>query len=86
MSLSLAVVFKLDVSPGPSGLMPVSLEPSFVELVLLWAPVFVEVVGVVEIAEIVEVALFVVGGEVLVARIHCAVEFTVTSPCVHQVD
>ena len=34
----------------PSGLVPVSLEPVSVELVLLWAPVFAEVVRVVLVA------------------------------------
>ena len=48
----------------PSGLVPVSLEPVSVEFVLLWAPVFAEVVRVVVVAI---VALFVAWRVVLVA-------------------
>ena len=67
----------------PSGLVPVSLEPASVELVLLWAPVFAEVVRVVVVAV---VALFVAWRVVLVAVLHCTVELAIASPCLHEVN
>ena len=63
--------------------MPVSLEPVSVEPVLLWAPVFAEVVRVVVV---VVVALFVAWRVILVAVLHCTVELAITSPCLHEVD
>ena len=82
MFLSL-VVLELDVTLRPSGLVPVSLELASVVLVLLWAPVFAEVVRVVVVAV---VALFVSWRVVLVGVLHCTVELAITSPCLHEVD
>ena len=61
----------------------VSLEHASVEFVLLWAPVSAEVVRVVVVAV---VALFVTWRVILVAVLHCTVELTITSPCLHEVD
>ena len=63
--------------------MPVSLEPASVEPVLLWAPVFAEVVRIVVVAV---VALFVAWRVILVAVFHCTVELAIASPCLHEVD
>ena len=79
MFLSLELYSNLNVMLRPSGLVPVSVKPASVELVLLWAPVFAEVVRVVVVAV---VALFVAWGVVL----HCTVELAIASPCLHEVN